>query len=231
MSRLRNKDDAAVDQALATCREDLKLRFPLPSPPPARKPRQSTKAVSLLVLALVAGAVWQNPAYRNEHYVTQVGQRQSVQLADGSQIKLDGGSEVRVSWHLRSRNIELVRGQALFAVSPMLYRPFLVDAGTAAIRVVGTRFNVNRYSDDVRVTVAQGQVEVKGRALDRTSQLLAGQQLFVHNGIPLTWSRAVSKTRLHGSKADGCSKAHHWLRSLPHCNVTTPSRSSWWGLK
>jgi len=138
----------------------------------------------LLALALVAGAVWQNPAYRNEHYVTQVGQRQSVQLADGSQIKLDGGSEVRVSWHLRSRNIELVRGQALFAVSPMLYRPFLVDAGTAAIRVVGTRFNVNRYSDDVRVTVAQGQVEVKGRALDRTSQLLAGQQLLVHNGIP-----------------------------------------------
>jgi len=184
VSRLRNKDDAAVDDALATCREDLKLRFPLPSPPPARKPRKSTKAVSLLVLALVAGAVWQNPAYRNEHYVTQVGQRQSVQLADGSQIKLDGGSEVRVSWHLRSRNIELVRGQALFAVSPMLYRPFLVDAGTAAIRVVGTRFNVNRYSDDVRVTVAQGQVEVKGRALDRTSQLLAGQQLLVHNGIP-----------------------------------------------
>ncbi|HDS1816231.1 TPA: FecR domain-containing protein [Pseudomonas putida] len=184
MSRPRTEDNAEVDEALATCREDLKRRFPLPEPAPARKPRTRGKAVSLVLLALVAGVAWKNPAYRNEHFVTLIGQRQSVQLADGSRIKLDGGSEVRVSWHLLSRQVVLVRGQALFDVSPMLYRPFLVDAGNANIRVVGTRFNVNKYADDVRVSVAQGKVEVKGRALDRTSQLQAGQQLLVHHGIP-----------------------------------------------
>ena len=88
MSRPRTEDNAEVDEALATCREDLKRRFPLPEPAPARKPRTRGKAVSLVLLALVAGVAWKNPAYRNEHFVTLIGQRQSVQLADGSRIKL-----------------------------------------------------------------------------------------------------------------------------------------------
>lgn len=184
MSRPRNKGDTAVDEALAACRETLKLRFPLASPPPARKPRKAAKVLSLAVLAIVAGLAWLDPAYRTEHHATQVGQRQSVQLADGSQLQLDGASEVRVSWHLRSRQVGLLRGQALFDVSPMHYRPFYVDAGSANIRVVGTRFNVNRYADDVRVTVAQGKVEVSGNAVERTTLLRPGQQLLVHRGIP-----------------------------------------------
>ncbi|MCX2684419.1 FecR domain-containing protein [Pseudomonas sp. DCB_AW] len=184
MSRPRNKDDAAVDEALAACRETLKQRFPLPSSPPARKPRKGSKVLPLVLLALAAGVAWKDPAYRNEHFVTQVGQRQAVQLADGSKIKLDGGTEVRVSWHLRTRQVALVRGQALFDISPMQYRPFLVDAGNADIRVVGTRFNVNMYAGDVRVTVAQGKVAVTGRAADRTSLLMPGQQVLVQQGVP-----------------------------------------------
>lgn len=42
-------------------------------------------------------------------------------------------------------------------------RPFLIDAGGASIKVVGTRFEVNRREDATAVLVEQGRVEVKDR--------------------------------------------------------------------
>ncbi|MDR0279262.1 MAG: FecR domain-containing protein [Paucimonas sp.] len=170
---------AEEDQAIADLREQLKQRFPMPEPKPRRKAGTVTRA-GLLSLALLAGVLWLDPAYRSEHYLTQVGQRQAVQLADGSTILLDGASELEVSWHLRSRQTRLVQGQALFEVAPMLYRPFLVEAGSASVRVVGTRFNVDRQQDGVRVSVAEGRVAV--RAGGASSLLEPGQQIRVQDG-------------------------------------------------
>ncbi|MHA6194838.1 FecR family protein [Pseudomonas wadenswilerensis] len=167
------------DQAIADLREQLKQRFPMPEPTPRKKRGTATRA-GLLSLALLAGAIWLDPAYRSEHYLTQVGQRQAVQLADGSTVLLDGASELEVSWHLRSRQTRLAQGQALFEVAPMLYRPFLVDAGQASVRVVGTRFNVDRQQDAVRVSVAEGRVAVRAGAA--SSLLEPGQQIRVQGG-------------------------------------------------
>lgn len=171
---------AEEEQAIADLREALKQRFPLPDPPPPRKKRLNATRAGLLSLALLAGLAGFDPAYRSEHYLTHVGQRQTLQLADGSEVVLDSASELTVSWHLLSRRSELVRGQALFAVAPRVYRPFLVEAGPAAVRVVGTCFNVSRPGPDVRVTVEEGRVEV--RAGDASSLLQAGQQVRVHDG-------------------------------------------------
>jgi len=170
---------AEEDQAIAELREQLKQRFPMPEPTPRRKRSSATRA-GLLSLALLAGVIALDPAYRSEHYLTQVGQHQSVQLADGSTVLLDGASELEVSWHLRSRQTRLVQGQVLFEVAPMLYRPFLVDAGQASVRVVGTRFNVDRQQDAVRVSVAEGRVAV--RAGGASSLLETGQQIRVQDG-------------------------------------------------
>lgn len=170
---------AEEDQAIADLREQLKQRFPMPEPKPRGKAGTVTRA-GLLSIALLAGVLWLDPAYRSEHYLTQVGQRQTVQLADGSTILLDGASELEVNWHLRSRQTRLAQGQALFEVAPMFYRPFLVGAGPASVRVVGTRFNVDRQQDGVRVSVAEGRVAV--RAGGASSLLEPGQQIRVQNG-------------------------------------------------
>ncbi|MEG0858488.1 MAG: FecR domain-containing protein [Pseudomonas sp.] len=180
----KSKDYSQEDEAIARFREDLKQRFPLPPPAPARNKRGAGKALGLLLLAIAAGAVWLDPAYRSQHLVSQIGQRQALQLADGSEVLLDSDSEMTISWHLRTRQVELKRGQALFQVSPMLYRPFLVDAGGAGVRVVGTRFNVNRHAEDVQVTVAEGKVAVRGDVSDTVALLEPGQQLHVRKGIP-----------------------------------------------
>ena len=170
------------DEAIARLREELKQRFPLPTPTPARPRRPAAKALGLALL-VAAAVAWIDPAYRSEHYATAVGQRQAVQLADGSQLLLDSASTVAVSWHLRSRQVELKQGQALFEVTAMRYRPFLVDAGSTRIRVVGTRFNVSRQTQDVRVTVAEGKVAVRASGGEALALLEPGQQLHLHNGI------------------------------------------------
>ncbi|UVE19534.1 FecR domain-containing protein [Pseudomonas sp. LS44] len=172
------------DEAIASFREELKKRFPLPTPQSRPKKRAAGAALGLLLLGLSTGLAWFDPAYRIEDYASAVGQRQTLQLADGSQVLLDSASKLVVSWHLRSRQVELQAGQALFDVAPMRYRPFLVDAGTADVKVVGTRFNVSRRSNDVLVTVAEGKVAVHGHAAPTTTFLEPGQQLRVHAGLP-----------------------------------------------
>ena len=178
----KSKDFSQEDEAIARVREDLKQRFPLPSPTPAKNKRPAGKTLGLLLLAIVAGVAWIDPAYRSEHVASQVGQRQALLLADGTQVLLDSNTEMTISWHLRSRQVELKAGQALFEVSPMVYRPFLVDAGLAVVRVVGTRFNVRRQEQDVQITVAEGRVAVRAAATGAVAALEPGQQLRVHKG-------------------------------------------------
>lgn len=166
------------EEALARHRDELRKRFPLPSPTP-RKPRKALATVLLLAM-LVAGGAWFDPAYRSEAYSTVIGERQVVTLADGSRITLDSNTQVKVAWHVRTRRVQLESGQALFNVSKTLVRPFEVSAGAAQVKVLGTLFSVNKLTDAVRVTLIRGVVDVNSLAQPgRTVQLIAGQQVDV----------------------------------------------------
>lgn len=180
MSKRNSRPDkfAEEDQVIARLREELKQRFPMPDPKPRNK-RTRILGAGLLSLAVLATLAWLDPAYRSEHYLTRVGERQTLNLADGTVVTLDAASELAVSWHLFSRRSELQRGQALFEVAPRVYRPWLVDAGQASVRVVGTRFNVDRHASELRVSVAEGRVAVAAGGAER--ELLPGQQVRASN--------------------------------------------------
>lgn len=174
-------EPTAAEQAIARHRDELKQRFPLPSPVKKKRlPAPATLGVGLLILGLVAGLCWLDPAYHTEQYVTAHGQVQRLALVDGSVVTLDGASRITVAWHLRSRRVQLQAGQALFEVAPAIYRPFQTLAGAARITVLGTRYNVSRYGADVRVSVEHGKVSVRGA--DSGVALMAGQQVLVSQG-------------------------------------------------
>ncbi|MCO8169908.1 FecR domain-containing protein [Pseudomonas sp. 21LCFQ02] len=174
-------EPTAAEHAIARHREQLKQRFPLPSPVKKnRRPAPATLGIGLMILGLAAGLWWLDPAYRTEQYATARGQVQRLALADGSVVTLDGASQVTVGWHLRSRRVQLLAGQALFEVAPATYRPFQTQAGAAQISVLGTRYNVSRHGDDARVSVEQGKVRVAGA--DSAVALVAGQQVLVSHG-------------------------------------------------
>jgi transmembrane sensor len=151
----------AADQTIAEHRDLLMERFPLPARV-SRRPRNRRMALVALTLAAIV-VWWSDPAYRTEHLTTAIGQHTEVELADGSHIHLNTDTQLDLSWHLRSRRVQLQRGQALFNVEHTVYRPFMVDANDTRVTVLGTMFEVWRKPDLVQVTVLRGRVKVQTR--------------------------------------------------------------------
>ena len=111
-----------------------------------KAPRPRTWIVGGAALASLAAAigiaVWTGRA--SDVYGTRVGEQQLVQLDDGSTVRLDTGSEIRVRFDQGRRRVSLERGQALFTVAPDRSRPFVVEAGEASVTAIGTVFDVRR---------------------------------------------------------------------------------------
>ena len=99
-------------------------------------------------------------------FSTQIGQVREVVLSDGSMVFLNTASEISVRFTDQARNINLLRGEALFDVAKNKHRPFIVSAGDTRVRAVGTSFTVSRLPrKPVQVLVKEGVVE-----LQRTSE-------------------------------------------------------------
>jgi transmembrane sensor len=116
--------------------------------------------------------------FPDEHtYRTALGEHKAVALADGSRLDLDTDTEVVVRFSRRSRELKLVRGQALFTVVHGDARPFDVLADKGRIRDIGTQFDVRRNASRVSVTVLEGAVEVSGFDTTPARPLRQGQRL------------------------------------------------------
>lgn len=108
-----------------------------------------------------------------------------IALADGSAVRLNGQSQLRVVLGERERRLRL-KGEGFFEVAPDKSRPFSVEVDGARITAVGTRFNVDeRQTPDgkvVEVVVFEGIVRVVS---DRgmTMKVLAGERATVSGGV------------------------------------------------
>jgi transmembrane sensor len=216
---------ASLEETLAEARDTVvsldESRVP-PSPVVAKAPRRPRwRAVAAGVLVLVTGALATALFYEPGVYRTGVGEQRSIALADGSVILLNTQSEIRVTLGEERRRVTLVDGEAMFDVARDPARPFLVDAGATAIRVLGTRFNVYRQRDKTTVTVIEGRVRVeepkpsatesthkpqatnhkpqttghKPQAAQRTTTLTTGQQVVVALGGDILQPPQVDLTR------------------------------------
>src|SRR5256885_389029 len=76
--------------------------------------RRALRAGTAAALAALALLLWADPALQRQTLATAVGQLQSWQLADGSEVRLNTGSRVQVAQHLRSRRLVLDQGEASF---------------------------------------------------------------------------------------------------------------------
>jgi ferric-dicitrate binding protein FerR (iron transport regulator) len=95
------------------------------------------------------------------------GNIKNIQLPDGSTVWLNSGSILKFPEHFgKTREIELVDGEAYFDVKHDDHSPFTVHYGRLHARVLGTAFNVKFYTNisDVRLSVTRGRVEVGNRS-------------------------------------------------------------------
>src|SRR5262249_12911233 len=112
---------------------------------------------------------------------TRHGEQVEKRLEDGSVIRLNTDTALRVVLAPDTRLVYLDRGQAVFEVVHDASRPFHVIAGSADITDVGTKFDVYIQGDSTRVTVLEGQVGVVTADKRTEGKLLlsAGQQTHI----------------------------------------------------
>jgi ferric-dicitrate binding protein FerR (iron transport regulator) len=116
-------------------------------------------AAGFAILTITAGLYLGSPA-ANTVYITGIGEQRTAKLRDGSVIVLNTDTEVQVYFSKQLRNIRLLKGEALFMVEHDTARPFIVSAGNASVRAVGTEFNVRRREQSTEVAVVEGVVQV-----------------------------------------------------------------------
>ena len=141
----------------------------------SRRKRRNAACGGLLALTL-SSAVWVlDPAWHTEDIRVAQGQRQQLELADGSLVELNSGSHLIIEKRLRSRQLELRHGEALFSVVHS-DTPFIVRSQGVRVRDIGTVFDVRSDARGVDVAVIEGAVEVSSNR-SAAVRLNAGQQL------------------------------------------------------
>ena len=150
---------------------------------------------SLAAAAVLGIASW--ITYLGWHFPmtfqTMVGEERSFTLQDGSVVFLNTNSKVRVGWFSTERHIDLVRGEARFKVAKDANRPFTVATDTAAVRAVGTVFNVREDPASTQVAVLEGQVEVTAAP---APDILTPAQAPTEGGSVPVPPRPVARVRL-----------------------------------
>jgi transmembrane sensor len=114
-----------------------------------------------LICVLLQPALLQN---LESDYHTATGEQRRIELTDGSRVLLNTDSAISIEMTKDRRRVNLLRGEAFFEVAHAPQRPFWVEAGAARARVTGTAFSVNRNSDSVAITVAEGRVETSSES-------------------------------------------------------------------
>jgi len=137
-------------------------------PEPTAAPRRRTgfyvaAGAALAAAAALAVVFW--PAAAAEQFAsiaTPAAHRQSLTLADGTEVELNAQTSLRVELTADLRRVQLAAGQAYFHVSHDSRRPFTVETPAGSVRVTGTEFDVQAGTDaTLTVLVAAGAVQVR----------------------------------------------------------------------
>ncbi|GAB7089181.1 FecR family protein [Marinifilum fragile] len=126
-------------------------------------------------------------------------------LMDGTRIWLNSNSKLRFPSEFGSgiRKVEL-KGEAFFEVAKDSVHPFVVNANKAQVKVLGTSFNVNAYSDlnEIVTTLVEGRVEVSDTLFGNKVKLLPNEQ-YRFNKLTGKTLKQIVDTEIYTAWKDG----------------------------
>src|SRR5215468_12235333 len=145
---------------------ELDAERPADSPSPGSRrwwivaaPLAAAAAAAVLLIAVRRG-----PTTLDEPSRVVTGAAPSSVLFGDSHIELDAATALVMRHEAEHPTVTLESGAAWFTVAPRQSRPaFIVRAGDAMVRVVGTRFRVLRSGEQIAVEVDHGLVDVNFR--------------------------------------------------------------------
>ena len=146
---------------------------------------------------------------------TQIGEQKSFTLQDGSQIKLNTNSLIKVEYSANHRLLTLLQGEARFDVAKDKSRPFTVTVGDKSFTALGTIFNVQKSDSlvmelvvtegkvlitkasspvaDIKQTLIQANTTFKSDDLDATL-VVSGEKVVLAKGKSLPNKTPVEKS-------------------------------------
>lgn len=156
-----------VDRAWAKLNGRIEAESPSITLPVGRNPFLRTVARIAAMVVIVAGAGWLlfEVAAPQKITVASSAEEKNIEvlLADGSTVYLNRDSRLTYpeSFRGESRRVSL-SGEAYFDIAPDTKHPFILDAGKASVKVLGTSFNVitENAESEVEVYVSSGKVMV-----------------------------------------------------------------------
>jgi ferric-dicitrate binding protein FerR (iron transport regulator) len=186
LKNMNNKEEIDVDRAWNNVHSRLMENDLLMSEKPARIRFMSTAflriaAAALILISLGTAAIYMNNAgYLSKKITIIAGNDQKnivVPMPDGSKVYLNRNSifSYRKNFGEHKRDVKL-SGEAFFEITPDISKPFIIDAGKASVKVVGTSFNVitNNQESAVEVFVKTGKVLVSDNSGSQSVQLDPG---------------------------------------------------------
>jgi transmembrane sensor len=140
----------------------------------------------LIVLGLWGPNLMRPPPPAWTLYSSTKGRIRRVVLADGSVVRLNGASKVRVVFEDGDRRASLGDTEAAFAVAPSPHRPFLILAGDRQARINAGEVNILRQTTGDHsmtvLTVRQGQAIIYPVGQPQAPPVTAGP------GAQVTWT-------------------------------------------
>lgn len=121
-------------------------------------------AAAIAVAALVGGGAWFEFApspTKEQVYATSIGGRETLKLADGSQVELNTDTAIRVQLTPNARRVTLEKGEVYFHVTHNAKRPFIVTAGDHRVIDLGTTFFVRRDPGRFEVALIEGRARLE----------------------------------------------------------------------
>lgn len=176
--------------------------------------------VAALITGVVAtGVVWFNNYYRAFHtYITQKGERRTFILPDGTKVRLNSGSTLRLSGGYGSKLREMeLKGEGYFEVKGDSMHAFVVHTSAMDIRNPGAAFSVRSYPHEK----ADMAAAIKGKV-----------NITLKDKRNVTMYRVASMQKLTVSKpvyVEGEDKGSRPLIELldTNHNTCTPREISW----
>jgi ferric-dicitrate binding protein FerR (iron transport regulator) len=159
-----------VDAAWNKIRSRTDVPIPVVEMKPARETGQFRRFLRIAAAVLIVAGTGIAAIYSFSHDIfsrtitastDEYHKNVTVSLSDGSLITMNRNTTLtyKTSFGRRNRNV-ILEGEAFFEIAPDATKPFIIDAGKARVRVVGTSFNVITGNTDsaVEVFVTAGTV-------------------------------------------------------------------------
>jgi len=115
-------------------------------------------AVALVAFGLSGAFDAKKPAFQT--YATTIGGRETLALADGSEIELNTDTVLRISNAAHGRKAWLDKGEAYFKIKHDAAHPFVVVAGAHRITDLGTKFTVRDEGTGIKVALMEGRARL-----------------------------------------------------------------------